>query len=338
MSSRSSSSVSSSSDSDDEPLSSLLGRLGLGDKTGKVPEKRKSLTEALNLIRKAEKIIVLTGAGISVSCGIPDFRSKNGLYATLAKDYPELPSPQHMFCIDFFKKNPKPFFRFAEEILPGRYQPSVSHKFITYLDEQKKLLRLYSQNIDALERAAGIKRLIECHGHIYTAHCVRCQTKYELSDIRTDIEDGRVPLCTACDDEGRYIKPDIVFFGEGLPEEFFASLDDDKSEADLLIVMGTSMAVGPVNQIPHWVPKKVPRLLINREHISGYSWDHEFLGNSDEVVEFISSKLDFDIKATKRTFVGKAWPNEDNNNEQVKVVSGQYCSDPSSSLTYFYSQ
>ena len=66
-----------------------------------------------------------------------------------------------MFCIDFFKKNPKPFFRFAEEILPGRYQPSVSHKFISFLDEQKKLLRLYSQNIDALERAAGIKNLIE---------------------------------------------------------------------------------------------------------------------------------------------------------------------------------
>ena len=145
--------------SDEEPLSNLLSRLGLGTK--KIPEKRKTLSEALELIKTSKKIIVLTGAGISVSCGIPDFRSKNGLYATLAKDYPELPSPQHMFCIDFFKKNPKPFFRFAEEILPGRYQPSVSHKFISFLDEQKKLLRLYSQNIDALERAAGIKNLIE---------------------------------------------------------------------------------------------------------------------------------------------------------------------------------
>ena len=92
--------------------------------------------------------------------------------------------------------------------------------------------------------------------------------------------------------------------------------------------------------------------LVNREHISGYTWDHEFLGNSDEVVEFISSRLgwfdlillnqnhfeDFDIKSTKRTFVGKEWPKEDNNNEPVKVVSGQYCTDPSSSLTYFYSE
>ena len=91
--------------------------------------------------------------------------------------------------------------------------------------------------------------------------------------------------------------------------------------------------------------------LVNREHISGYTWDHEFLGNSDEVVEFISSRLgnrysnkgrcsfylDFDIKSTKRTFVGKEWPEESDNNN-VKVVSGQYCSDPGSSLTYFYSE
>ena len=78
--------------SDEEPLSNLLSRLGLGTK--KIPEKRKTLSEALDLVKTSKKIIVLTGAGISVSCGIPDFRSKNGLYATLAKDYPELPSPQ----------------------------------------------------------------------------------------------------------------------------------------------------------------------------------------------------------------------------------------------------
>merc|ERR1712062_467881 len=86
-----------------------------------------NIDDAIDLIRNSKKIIVLTGAGISVSCGIPDFRSRNGLYAKLAVDFPELPDPQSMFCLRFFKEDPRPFFRFAKEIFPGKYKPSPSH-------------------------------------------------------------------------------------------------------------------------------------------------------------------------------------------------------------------
>ena len=122
---------------------------------------RYQVDDIVELIQEAKNIIVLTGAGISVSCGIPDFRSKNGLYATLAKDFPELPDPQSMFCLDFFRRDPRPFFRFAKEIYPGNYTPSPSHRFIAELEKRGKLLRNYTQNIDGLETQAGIDKVVQ---------------------------------------------------------------------------------------------------------------------------------------------------------------------------------
>ena len=127
-----------------------------------------------------------------MSCGIPDFRSPQGLYSQLAIRYPELPDPQAMFDIQFFRLDPRPFFSFAkvsvclclslllpyllkycislspslslQEIFPGTYEPSPCHKFVKLLEERGKLLRNYTQNIDTLEDSAGIKRVIYCHG------------------------------------------------------------------------------------------------------------------------------------------------------------------------------
>merc|ERR1712061_673693 len=83
-----------------------------------------TLSDVVELIRKSQKIIILTGAGVSVSCGIPDFRSRNGIYARLAVDFPDLPDPQAMFDIHYFRKDPRPFFKFAKEIYPGQFEPS----------------------------------------------------------------------------------------------------------------------------------------------------------------------------------------------------------------------
>merc|ERR1712072_400480 len=107
-----------------------------------------TLEDVARLIRSSKKIIVLTGAGVSVSCGIPDFRSRDGIYARLSKDFPDLPDPQSMFDIKFFHNNPNPFFRFAKEIYPGSFKPSLSHRFISYLESSGRLLRNYTQNID----------------------------------------------------------------------------------------------------------------------------------------------------------------------------------------------
>ena len=106
-----------------------------------------TLHDVTILLKSCTNIIVVSGAGISVSCGIPDFRSKDGIYARLAVDYPDLPSPQAMFDIQYFSINPKPFYKFAAEIWPGKYSPSPSHRFIKLMENRGSLLRHYTQNI-----------------------------------------------------------------------------------------------------------------------------------------------------------------------------------------------
>ena len=133
-----------------------------------------TLEDCVELIKKSSNIIILTGAGVSVSCGIPDFRSRDGVYARLAVDFPDLPDPQAMFDIHYFKKDPRPFFKFAREIYPGQFQPSPCHKFIRCVETSGKLLRNYTQNIDTLEQVAGIENVIQCHGSFATGTVVVC--------------------------------------------------------------------------------------------------------------------------------------------------------------------
>ena len=115
-----------------------------------------------------KNIVILCGAGISTNAGIPDFRSRDGVYARLAVDFPDLPDPQAMFDIEYFKKDPRPFFKFAREIYPGQFQPSPCHKFIRCVESNGKLLRNFTQNIDTLEQVAGIQNVIQCHGSFAT--------------------------------------------------------------------------------------------------------------------------------------------------------------------------
>lgn len=192
--------------------------------------------DVIDLVHKSKRIIVLTGAGVSVSCGIPDFRSTNGIYARLAHDFPDLPDPQAMFDINYFKRDPRPFFKFAREIYPGEFKPSPCHRFIKMLETKGKLLRNYTQNIDTLERVAGIQRVIECHGSFSTASCTKCKYKCNADALRADIFAQRIPVCPQCQPnvehsvdasvavteenlkqlvENGIMKPDIVFFGEG---------------------------------------------------------------------------------------------------------------------------
>ena len=114
--------------------------------------------KALDILRRSKRILVVTGAGISVSCGIPDFRSKNGLYSSSEVADIMLSaggSPEELFDIDFFRDDPAPFYQLAHKISPGLHQPSWTHFFIVLLEQQKKLLRNFTQNIDGLEHVAG---------------------------------------------------------------------------------------------------------------------------------------------------------------------------------------
>ncbi|XP_014251886.1 NAD-dependent protein deacetylase sirtuin-1-like isoform X2 [Cimex lectularius] len=269
------------------------------------PPKRKRLhdvttvNDVVHLINKCSNIIVLTGAGVSVSCGIPDFRSKNGVYARLAEDFPDLPDPQAMFDINYFRQNPKPFFKFAKEIYPGQFKPSPCHRFIKLLEKNKKLLRNYTQNIDTLEKVAGINNVIECHGSFSTASCTFCGYKVTSDDIKEEIFQQQIPYCTKCTPpEGvqNVMKPDIVFFGEHLSDAFHESIEYDVTHCDLLIVIGSSLKVRPVSLIPYSLPSKVPQILINRETLPKNYFDIELLGDSDVIVDHLCNLLGGDWK------------------------------------------
>lgn len=103
-----------------------------------------------------------------------------------------------MFDINYFTHDPRPFFRFARDIYPGKFQPSPCHRFIKLLEKHNKLLRNYTQNIDTLEREASIERVVECHGSFATATCTKCATKVSADVVRNDILEQRIPVCTVC--------------------------------------------------------------------------------------------------------------------------------------------
>eukprot|EP00301_Raphidiophrys_heterophryoidea_P021167 c5676_g1_i1.p1 GENE.c5676_g1_i1~~c5676_g1_i1.p1 ORF type:complete len:680 (-),score=143.48 c5676_g1_i1:365-2404(-) len=250
-----------------------------------------SLVDAVNLIRTSRRIIVLTGAGISVSCGIPDFRSADGLYKMIESRF-DLPDPQALFDIRFFVDDPEPFFQFAKMIYPGNYVPSLSHRFIRMLQDKGKLLRNYTQNIDTLEQVAGITECLECHGSFRTASCFSCKAQVPCEAIRDKIMREEIPRCNKCSGKFNVLKPDIVFFGEGLPPKFSSQFCQDVNVSDLLIVMGSSLRVRPVCTIPHNFPPNIPQILINRERVGHpHQFDIELLGNCDAIVTFLLSQL-----------------------------------------------
>ena len=158
-----------------------------------------TIDDAVNLITKSQNIIVITGAGISTSLGIPDFRSKDiGLYAQLA--HLGLQDPQEVFDIKLFRNDPTIFFSVAKDILPATDRFTPTHAFIHLLQQKGKLLTNYSQNIDNIEAAAGIlpEKLIQCHGSFATATCMECRYQVPCEDIYHDIKAGNIPYCQQC--------------------------------------------------------------------------------------------------------------------------------------------
>ncbi|KAG9104242.1 NAD-dependent histone deacetylase sir2 [Ceratobasidium sp. 370] len=235
--------------------------------------------DVVALIKRSKNIIVLTGAGISVSCGIPDFRSSSGIYAQINENNNyELEDPQQMFDIDYFREKPSVFYSFASQIYPSNFIPSPCHRFIKLLENRGKLLRNYTQNIDTLETEVGVKRVLQCHGSFATATCIQCKTKVNGAELKDDIFANRIPLCKVCnetvppkpqskskkkdvwnprqrdeDDDldiptpplpKGIMKPDIVFFGEPLTDDFDHYLFEDRETVDLLLVIGTSLKAG----------------------------------------------------------------------------------------------
>lgn len=227
-----------------------------------------------------------------------------------------------MFDIEYFTQDPRPFFRFAKEIWPGQYQPSLAHQFIAFLERENKLLRNYTQNIDSLEHLCPITRLIQCHGSFSSAKCRVCQNSVKSDEIKEEILQQKIPHCPKCptDNENAILKPDIVFFGEQLPDDFHHTISIDKDKCDLLIVMGSSLKVKPVSLVSELLPSHVPQILINRERLPHKTFDIELLGNCDVIINELCLRL----AKLDPAFEQLKLPNENHLNE----ISSEYLRGP----------
>ncbi|CDS01108.1 hypothetical protein, partial [Sporisorium scitamineum] len=248
-------------------------------------------------------VIVLAGAGISTSASppIPDFRSPGtGLYSNLA-EY-NLPYAEAIFDIGYFQRHPQPFFTLAKHLYPGNFKPALAHYFLTLLQNRGKLKRVFTQNVDTLERIAGVEadKVVEAHGSFATSTCIVC--KHRVDDwIREKVEKGEVARCPRPKCAGRkrgaegggLVKPDIVFFGESLPSRFFRCIPDLKT-ADLLIVMGTSLQVQPFASLIDAVPSTCPRVLINLERVGELASSHGYSGSGMGSGMYNETGFDFD--------------------------------------------
>lgn len=200
-------------------------------------EQIKTLKE---MIEESHTIAFFTGAGISTLSGIPDFRSKKGLYSNRYHGK----KPEKILHIKYFNKHPEEFYAFyREKLLIDNIDPNVIHLFISELQQLGKEVTVVTQNIDGLHEKAGSLKIHNLHGTIHRNYCVDCKKEYDIDYIKQT--DG-IPYCKKC---GGIIRPAITFYGEFLDKETFKQARLDTKNADLLIVLGTSLVVYPASEI-----------------------------------------------------------------------------------------
>jgi len=197
------------------------------------------LREVVDCVRESSNIVAFTGAGISTESGIPDFRSAGGLYKDGNKKYSY--PPETMLSHSFFMQHTEEFFDYyrSNMIYPDA-GPNDCHKGLAKLEEMGKLKAVITQNIDGLHQAAGSGNVLELHGTINSNTCMKCGKHFELGYIVKSRE--IVPLCDRC---GSIVKPDVVLYEEMLDEEVMARAADYIRNADVLMVIGTSLVVYP---------------------------------------------------------------------------------------------
>ena len=216
------------------------------------------LTAVVDLVRRSERIMVVAGAGASASAGLPDFR-----VAAAASAHSE--SPDALFDVHHFVNDPKPLYALAAEMWTGKALPTPTHMFVRELERRGQLLRLYSENIDALELAAGIERRVLCHGWCASASCIACKAAVGAEALRAALAAGEEswPLrCAKCTHGLNLVKPDVACFGEPPPPEVERSLREDLKSADLLLFIGSDARVHPLAAVAPALPRDVPQLLV----------------------------------------------------------------------------
>ena len=191
--------------------------------------------ELQTLVESSRKIVFFGGAGVSTESGIPDFRSVDGLYNQKYDDPPET-----ILSHTFFMNKPEAFYRFyRDKMLALDVQPNAAHRKLAQWEQEGKLLAVVTQNIDGLHQAAGSRRVFELHGSVHRNYCMKCHRFFPAEYIR-DSHDS-VPRCEC----GGIIKPDVVLYEEGLDNDVISGALQAISQADLMIIAGTSLTVYP---------------------------------------------------------------------------------------------
>lgn len=193
-----------------------------------------SIDRLQEIIDRYDNLVFFGGAGVSTESGIPDFRSVDGLY-NQKYDYP----PETILSHTFFMRNPEEFYKFyRDKMLCDTARPNAAHLKLAELEKAGKLKAVITQNIDNLHQMAGSKRVMELHGSVYRNYCMKCGKFYDFSYIKNS---SGVPLCEC----GGIIKPDVVLYEEGLDQQTLTDSVRAISEAQVLIIGGTSLAVYP---------------------------------------------------------------------------------------------
>ncbi len=233
------------------------------------------------LINSAKSVVALTGAGISTSAGIPDFRGPRGLYVTRRYD------PEKVFHIEWFKSNPVYFYEFTNDFTESlkSIKPTFTHNFLVKLEQAGFLKGIITQNIDILHQTAGSQNVIELHGSYNSATCQSCKQQIKgltcswWCDEIASSNSYPVVICQKC---GGYLKPDIVFFGE--PVIAYEEAERLIKKCDLLLVLGSSLNVTPASILPRLTSAQT--VIVNKGDVSLQVSPQRYFINEDLDIYF----------------------------------------------------
>ena len=221
------------------------------EKRLKVPENK--IQQLASIIKTSKSTVFFGGAGVSTESGLKDFRSKDGLYHEKYK-YP----PEEILSHHFFIEKPEEFYKFYREKLNSlEYKPNITHQVLSELEKMNLLDGIITQNIDGFHQMAGSKHVVELHGSILRNHCMKCNKFYEAEKV---FNSNGIPKCEC----GDIIKPDVVLYEEGLNEKDVEEAIRLISNAEVLIIGGTSLNVYPAAGLIHYFKGK-HLILINKE-------------------------------------------------------------------------
>jgi len=217
------------------------------------------------LIRQSRSTVALTGAGISVPSGIPDFRTpETGLWANV--------DPMEVAHIDVFERDPARFWSYYRPRFQslGDKRPNAAHEALAELERRGLLAGVITQNIDCLHRKGGSENVVEVHGSIETSSCRKCAASYGIDEVDALFDDDGIAVCGTC---AGSVKPDVVLFGEMLPESAMARAHQLAAGAELMLCVGSSLAVYPVASLPQLTLEGRGRLAIVTKGPTPYDTD-----------------------------------------------------------------